>query len=102
MLIDKRPHDLFTPAGDWSWRTSIIHLFSFSKSYCLPGHRLGAIVAGTDVITQIKKFLDNIQVTDPVARTSMKLTIDDYVGMPASSSSKSLGTTNGFPPPIHC
>ena len=37
------PHALF---ADPAWRDAVIGLYSFSKSYCIPGHRLGAITAG--------------------------------------------------------
>ena len=56
------PHHLF--ARD-SWQSSLIQLYSFSKSYCLPGHRLGAIIAGCDVIAQLAKVIDNIQICAP-------------------------------------
>ncbi|THH12346.1 hypothetical protein EW145_g57 [Phellinidium pouzarii] len=68
------PHHLFVPGPlqpspdlptDWTWRRHFIHLFSFSKSYCIPGHRLGAVVAGADVMEQIKTVLDCIQICAP-------------------------------------
>ncbi|TDL29655.1 PLP-dependent transferase [Rickenella mellea] len=63
------PHELFATSSllsdDWSWRSHFIHLFSFSKSYCVPGHRLGAIVATPQVLVQIDKMLDNIQICPP-------------------------------------
>ncbi|SPO24793.1 related to BNA3 - kynurenine aminotransferase [Ustilago trichophora] len=85
-----RPHDLFedAPAGlaeaswdpDWDWRSTIIHLFSFSKSYAIPGHRLGGFVAHSAFLQQklkdasgseklifgpTAKALDNFQVSPP-------------------------------------
>ena len=36
--LDK-PHDLFSKPG---WQDNLIQLYSFSKSYCIPGHRLGS------------------------------------------------------------
>ncbi|SNX83279.1 related to BNA3 - kynurenine aminotransferase [Melanopsichium pennsylvanicum] len=85
-----RPHELFedAPAGlaekswdpDWDWRSTIIHLFSFSKSFAIPGHRLGGFVAhpaflqqktidsaGSDnlVFGPTAKALDNFQVAPP-------------------------------------
>lgn len=43
-----QPHSLFedTLEGDkqWDWRSTVIHLYSFSKSFAIPGHRLGALV----------------------------------------------------------
>jgi aspartate/methionine/tyrosine aminotransferase len=56
------PHHLF--AKD-DWQSSLIQLYSFSKSYCLPGHRLGAIIAGRDVVAQLAKVIDNIQICAP-------------------------------------
>ena len=70
------PHRLFStsasravPDGDlpadWDWRTTFIHLFSFSKSYCIPGHRLGLICASPAIIPSINKVLDNMQICAP-------------------------------------
>ncbi|KDN48768.1 hypothetical protein RSAG8_02755, partial [Rhizoctonia solani AG-8 WAC10335] len=56
------PHDLFTPKEDWNWRSNVIHLFSFSKSYRVPGHRLGALVADGSVINEVEKILDCMQI----------------------------------------
>ncbi|KAG8704069.1 hypothetical protein FRC08_002476 [Ceratobasidium sp. 394] len=53
------PHGLFAQAN---WRSNLVHLFSFSKSYCVPGHRLGAIVGGTAVLENIAKVLDCMQI----------------------------------------
>ncbi|GGH06947.1 hypothetical protein GCM10007036_01500 [Alsobacter metallidurans] len=55
----QRPHGLFAEPG---WRDVLIGLYSFSKSYCVPGHRLGAVTAGEAVIAQIGKVLDCIQI----------------------------------------
>ena len=55
-----RSHELFA-ASDW--RDSLIGLYSFSKAYAVPGWRLGAITAGTDVLAQIGKVLDCIQIS---------------------------------------
>jgi aspartate/methionine/tyrosine aminotransferase len=56
------PHSLFSLEG---WQDSFIGLYSFSKSFCIPGHRLGAITAGPGVITQIAKIMDNLQICAP-------------------------------------
>lgn len=53
------PHDLFHSP---SWRSNVIHLFSFSKSYAIPGHRLGAIVGAPSFLTQVSTVLDSLQV----------------------------------------
>ncbi|KAG8698667.1 hypothetical protein FRC09_007099 [Ceratobasidium sp. 395] len=56
------PHDLFVHGN---WRSNLVHLFSFSKSYRVPGHRLGAIVGGKVVLENVYKVLDSrpLQIT---------------------------------------
>ncbi|KAG8892833.1 hypothetical protein FRB99_002418, partial [Tulasnella sp. 403] len=58
------PHDLFS-SFPWNWRDHFIHLFSFSKSYAIPGHRLGAVVASPTVIELVGKSLDCTQICAP-------------------------------------
>lgn len=59
------PHNLFSSPLT-PWRSTFIHLFSFSKSYCLPGHRLGAIVASPELLTtSVRKVLDSMQICPP-------------------------------------
>jgi len=50
-----------------SWQDHFIQLYSFSKSLCIPGHRLGAITAGPEAVRQIAKVMDNIQICAPRA-----------------------------------
>ncbi|KAI0642823.1 PLP-dependent transferase [Trametes meyenii] len=71
------PHHLFSrrsshasttdgvPAADWDWRTTFVHLFSFSKSYCIPGHRLGLICASPALMPALTAALDNLQICAP-------------------------------------
>ncbi|WP_079212629.1 aminotransferase [Brucella pituitosa] len=56
---DQAPHDLFKEAD---WPSHLIQLYSFSKSFCIPGHRLGAIVAGADMVANVAKVMDNLQI----------------------------------------
>ncbi|KAA5608697.1 aminotransferase [Rhodovastum atsumiense] len=58
------PHGLF---ADPSWRDVFVHLYSFSKAYCVPGHRLGAIAAGPRLREQLVKVLDTLQICPPRA-----------------------------------
>lgn len=60
----ERPHALF---AEPRWQDNLIQLYSFSKSFCIPGHRLGAIVAGSAVVEQIAKVMDNLQICAPRA-----------------------------------
>lgn len=57
-----RPHALFDVEG---WEANLIQLYSFSKSFCIPGHRLGAVMAGEAVVEQIAKVMDNLQICAP-------------------------------------
>ncbi|WP_252511134.1 aminotransferase [Phreatobacter aquaticus] len=54
-----RAHGLFTEAG---WRDHVIQLYSFSKAYAVPGHRVGAITAGPAPMAQVLKVLDSFQI----------------------------------------
>lgn len=54
-----RAHDLF---AEPSWMECVIQLYSFSKAYCVPGHRLGAVVAGESLVRQFMKVLDCLHI----------------------------------------
>jgi aspartate/methionine/tyrosine aminotransferase len=58
------PHRLLAAPG---WEQTLIQLYSFSKAYCLPGHRLGAVVAAAPVQAQLLKIMDNVQICAPRA-----------------------------------
>ncbi|MGL4489782.1 MAG: aminotransferase [Rhizobiaceae bacterium] len=57
-------HSLYNEPG---WQENLIGLYSFSKGYCIPGHRLGAITASPLVIAEIAKIMDNLQICAPRA-----------------------------------
>jgi aspartate/methionine/tyrosine aminotransferase len=59
----ERSHGLFM--GDW--RGHVIQLYSFSKAYCIPGYRLGAVAADAPVIGELSKILDCVQICPPRA-----------------------------------
>jgi aspartate/methionine/tyrosine aminotransferase len=61
-LPGERPHHLFE---DPDWGDVLVHLYSFSKSYCVPGHRVGAIAAGAAVMAELDKALDTFQICPP-------------------------------------
>ncbi|TDK39627.1 aminotransferase [Rhizobium deserti] len=56
------PHGLFQIEG---WEEVLISLYSFSKSFCIPGHRLGAIAASEVAVSQVAKVMDNLQICAP-------------------------------------
>ena len=47
------------------WEQTLVQLYSFSKSYCIPGHRVGAMVASAAVLVEIAKVLDCLQICAP-------------------------------------
>jgi aspartate/methionine/tyrosine aminotransferase len=62
-----RPHDLL---ADKTWQETLIQLYSFSKAYCIPGHRVGAVVASRRFVAEVTKILDCIQICPPRAPQS--------------------------------
>ena len=64
MPSDEPPHHLLNRDG---WQDRLILLYSFSKAYAIPGHRLGAAIAGRATIAEMAKVMDNIQVCAPRA-----------------------------------
>jgi len=56
------PHALFDMPD---WREHIIHLYSFSKAYCVPGHRVAAIAAGSAFREEVMKAIDTMQICAP-------------------------------------
>jgi aspartate/methionine/tyrosine aminotransferase len=56
------PHDLFR---DPDWSDTLIHLYSFSKSFSLPGYRVGAIVAAPKLVAEIAKAMDCVAICAP-------------------------------------
>lgn len=55
----QRPHGLF---ADPDWPDSLIGLYSFSKAFCIPGHRLGAAIASAATLQHFYKVLDCLHV----------------------------------------
>ncbi|CDZ98274.1 1-aminocyclopropane-1-carboxylate synthase, and related proteins [Phaffia rhodozyma] len=60
--IRGKAHRLFdTPL----WRECVISMFSFSKSYAIPGHRLGVLVADPSFLNSVSTVLDCMQINPP-------------------------------------
>jgi aspartate/methionine/tyrosine aminotransferase len=75
---DQVAHGLF--AHD-DWRDVLIRLYSFSKAYAIPGHRVGAMIADAGVVAQIAKVLDNLQICAPrAAQMALTWGIDALAG----------------------
>jgi aspartate/methionine/tyrosine aminotransferase len=55
----KRPHAIFQDAA---LRDTVVGLYSFSKSFALPGHRLGAMIFPAALGAQVLKIQDCLQI----------------------------------------
>ena len=53
------PHRLLAEAA---WPEDLVQLYSFSKSFAMPGHRLGALAAPAALIPEIGKVMDCVQI----------------------------------------
>lgn len=53
------PHGLFREPD---WAEGLVHLYSFAKSYCIPGHRVGAIAGGGAFRAELLKVVDTMQI----------------------------------------
>jgi aspartate/methionine/tyrosine aminotransferase len=58
--------------GDASVNGHVASLYSFSKSFAIPGHRLGAILAPQPLMPQLGKVLDTLQIS-PVRTAQIAL-----------------------------
>jgi aspartate/methionine/tyrosine aminotransferase len=54
-----RPHGLLS--GD-DWPENLLQLYSFSKSFAIPGYRLGALGAPASVLPELGKVMDCVQI----------------------------------------
>ena len=62
------------------WERHVVLLYSFSKSLCIPGHRLGVVVAGAALQAEIAKVVDNLQICAPrVAQLAVARALDEPV-----------------------
>jgi len=59
---DGAPHQLFR---DPAWPQTLVHLYSFSKVFCLTGYRVGAIICGPSLAAQVAKAMDTVAICAP-------------------------------------
>jgi aspartate/methionine/tyrosine aminotransferase len=62
MPHDEAPHDLFQ---DPDWQGTLIHLYSFSKVFCLTGYRVGALVGAPTLVENVAKAMDTVAICAP-------------------------------------
>jgi aspartate/methionine/tyrosine aminotransferase len=58
-LGQDRPHDLLS---GHDWPENLVQLYSFSKSFAIPGYRLGALGAPASVLPELGKVMDCVQI----------------------------------------
>ena len=75
----ERPHGLL--AGS-AWPDRLVQLYSFSKAFAIPGHRLGALAGPPALVLQALKVMDCVQIC--AARAGQK------------ALSRALGTQTGW------
>jgi len=56
---------------------NLIVLYSFTKFFSIPGLRLGAIIAGSNIIEYLKKYVNDWNVNS-ISEASVEYIIDDY------------------------
>ena len=59
---DEPPHALF---ADPDWARTLVSLHSFSKDFAIPGYRVGAVVASTELNREVMKLLDCVAICAP-------------------------------------
>jgi aspartate/methionine/tyrosine aminotransferase len=59
---DAPPHDLFR---DPDWADTLVHLYSFSKVFCLTGYRVGAVACSRALGAEIAKAMDTVAICAP-------------------------------------
>jgi aspartate/methionine/tyrosine aminotransferase len=59
---DDPPHAMFR---DPAWPETLVHLYSFSKVFCLTGYRVGAVICGPRLGAEIAKAMDTVAICAP-------------------------------------
>ncbi len=91
---DARPHDLFS-VPDHAAR--VVQLYSFSKAYAIPGHRLGALRAPMRLMPDIAKVLDCLQICAPrVGQAALVAAIPSLAAWREASRAEIVGRASAF------
>lgn len=63
LMAEREPPHALLQAPDL--RRHLVQLYSFSKAYCMPGHRIGAMIAPPAFLAEVAKVLDCVQISPP-------------------------------------
>lgn len=58
--VTSPPHNLFSRPD---WEETLVSLHSFSKDLAIPGYRVGAVVASSELLAEVMKLLDCVQIS---------------------------------------
>src|SRR5262249_11929558 len=62
LATDAPPHALFR---DPNWPDTLVHLYSFSKVFCLTGYRVGAIACGRWLAGETARAMETVSICAP-------------------------------------
>ncbi len=97
---DFMPGTLGAPHGelaDPGWAATLVQLYSFSKAYCIPGHRVGAIAAAPGLLAQVTKIQDCVQICPPrPGQIALAWAIDGLRQWRAENTAEILARTAAF------
>jgi aspartate/methionine/tyrosine aminotransferase len=95
-----KPHGLFDQPG---WQDTLVELYSFSKSFCIPGHRLGAVIAGESFLAEFAKVMDCVQICAPRAgQHALAATLEPLAGWREENRREIVARAAGFRAAVTC
>jgi len=95
-----KPHDLFDQPD---WQGTLIELYSFSKSFCIPGHRLGAVIAGEGFLAEFAKVMDCLQICAPRAgQHALTETLEPMAAWREENRREIVARADGFRTAVAC
>lgn len=72
LVVDETYKDFLPDAGpahrlfqDPDWADTLVQLYSFSKAYCLTGHRVGSVIGAPSLLAELEKVADCVAICAP-------------------------------------
>jgi aspartate/methionine/tyrosine aminotransferase len=92
--VGTKPHGLF---DELDWQGTLVELYSFSKSFCIPGHRLGAVIAGEGFLAEFAKVMDCVQICAPRAgQHALAATLEPMAAWREENRREIIARADGF------